>query len=117
MIRSSLRPGQGFKKFTRMKHKTGKSKTGRAGSSTFTESGYLFGILTDATPEEIERWGTTEKPITHKIVQYGGNNIAVAMDALVFNGRYFYIQRSPRNPGGLGHFTVYYCEERRGLNV
>lgn len=115
MIRSSLRPGQGFKKFTRYKH-SGKLTAQRRAGSSQEECGYLFGILSDATPEEIEQWGTTESPITHKIVQYGGTNKAADKDYLVFNGRYFYIQRSPRNPGGLGHFTVYYCEERRGLN-
>lgn len=116
MIRSSLRPGQGFKKFIRMKHQTGKSKTGRVGSSSLVESGYLFGILSKATPEEVEQWSTTDSPVTHKIVQYGGNNKAADQDVLVFNEKYYYVQRSPRNPGGLGHFTVYFCEERRGLN-
>lgn len=92
------------------------SSRGRAGSSAPTEEGYLFGILSVATPEEIERWGTTEHPISHKIVQYGGKNKAADQDVLVFNGKRYYVQRSPRNPGGLGHFTVYYCEERRGLH-
>lgn len=115
MIRSSLRPGQGFKKFTRYKRTGNLTKQRRPGAS-YEESGYLFGILTDVTPEEIERWGTTEKPISHKIVQYGGSNKAADSETLVFNGRYFYIQRSPRNPGDLGHFTVYYCLERKGLD-
>lgn len=99
-----------------MRHKTVISKSGRAGASTLTESGHLFGILSVATPQEIERWGTTEKPITHKIVQYGGDTKAADNDVLKFADRFFYIQRAPRNPGDLGHFTVYYCEERRGLN-
>ena len=114
MIRSSLRPGQGFKKFTRYK-RTGKLSKERRPGASYESSGHLFGILSDVTPQEIERWGTTEKPITHKIVQYGGDNKAADGETLMFNDRYFYIQRSPRNPGGLGHFTVYYCEERRGL--
>lgn len=116
MIRSSVRPGQGFKRFKRLKHKADISKTGRAGLSTLTEDGYLFGILSKATPEEIEQWSTTDSPVTHKIVQYGGNNKAADQDVLVFNGNYYYIQRTPRDPGGLGHFTVYFCEERKGLN-
>ena len=116
MIRSSLRPGQGFQNFKRLKHKSKKSETGRAGLSTLTESGYILGILAQATPEEKEQWGTTENPITHKIVQYGGKTKAADKDVLSLGSRYFYIQRVPRDPGGLGQFTVYYCEERKGLN-
>ena len=116
LIRSTLRPGQGFKRFTRLKHTTKKSPRGRVGSAVPEKCGEILGILSVATPKEIERWGTTESPITHKIVQYGGNNKAADHDILVLGDRYFYIQRSPRNPGDLGHFTVYYCEERSGLN-
>ena len=116
MFRPVLRPGQGFKRFTRYKHKSTKTKSGRAGLLTLTECGYLFGILSQATPEEIEQWGATDSPVTHKIVQYGGDNIAEHKDVLRFDDKYYYIQRTPRNPGGLGHFTVYYCEERKGLN-
>lgn len=132
MFNTPLRPGQGAMRFKHLKRSSGLSGTGRAGLSTLKENGEILGILTDATPKDIERWGTTEKPISHKIVQHGGMHKAAADDVLklvekvvekVENQevekevvRYFYIQRRPRNPGNLGHFTVYFCEERSGLN-
>lgn len=132
MFNTPLRPGQGAMRFKHLKSTSGLSGTGRAGRSTLKENGKILGILTDATPKDIERWGTTEKPISHKIVQHGGMHKAAADDILklvekvvekVENQevekevvRYFYIQRRPRNPGNLGHFTVYFCEERSGLN-
>lgn len=133
MFNTPLRPGQGAMRFKHLKSTSGLSSTGRAGcSSTYEVKGEILGILSETTPKEIERWGTTEKPISHKIVQHGGIHKAAADDILKLVEkvvekvekqevvkevvRYFYIQRRPRNPGNLGHFTVYFCEERSGLN-
>ena len=116
MMISHLRPMQGFVAFTRYTNKTVLSARGRAGGSSLTENGVIYGILSKATPEEIEQWGTTESPVTHKIVQRGTVNAAKDKEVLQLGDRYFYIQKPPRNPGGLGHFTVYFCEERKGLN-
>lgn len=132
MFNTPLRPGQGFMRFKHLKSTSSISGTGRAGRSTYEEKGEILGILSETTPKDIERWGTTEKPISHKIVQHVGMHKAAADDVLklvekvvekVENQevekevvRYFYIQRRPRNPGNLGHFTVYFCEERSGLN-
>lgn len=109
-------PGVGFKKFERYEHKTKLTASRRASGSELTPCGHILGILSKATPEEIEQWGTTDSPITHKIVQRGTANKAKAKDVLKLGERCFYIQKSPRNPGDLGHFTVYFCEERKGLN-
>lgn len=116
IIAPHMRPGVGFKKFERYSHTTKLSKSRRASGSELSPCGSILGILSKATPEEIEQWGTTESPITHKIVQRGSANQARANDVLVLDTRYFYVQRAPRNPGDLGHFTVYFCEERKGLN-
>ena len=116
MMISHLRPMQGFQTFTRYTNKTVVSSKGRAGGSSLAESGFIYGILSRATPEEREQWGTTESPVTHKIVQRGTVNAANDKDVLQLGDRYFDIQKPPRNPGDLGHFTVYFCEERKGLN-
>ena len=109
-------PGVGFKKFERYSHSTKLTKGRRASGSDLAPCGFILGILSKATPEEVEQWGTTENPVTHKIVQRGTANQAKSKDVLVLGCRYFYIQKPPRNPGDLGHFTVYFCEERKGLN-
>ena len=115
-----LRPGQGFKTFIKYRVTTQRTPQGRPGVSGYTEDGTLLGILSEATPKEKEKWGTTEHPISHKIVQRGYNNPLQATDMLVLEQnekkRYFYIQKAPRNPGDLNHCTVYFCEERVGLN-
>ena len=115
-----LRPGQGFKSFIRYRANTQRTPKGRAGVISYTEDGTLIGILSVATPTEKEKWGTTEHPISHKIVQRGYSEPLQATDMLVLTKnetkRYFYIQKAPRNPGDLNHCTVYYCEERVGLN-
>lgn len=115
MIRPILRPGQGFQRFEKLTDKT-ILVSGRPTKSGQMPDGYIDGILSESSPEEKERWSTTDHPVTHKIVQQGRNNIAKEGDILVLNDLYYYVQRKPRNPGGLNHFTVYFCEERSGLN-
>lgn len=119
-----LRPGQGFQSFKRYEVKTQRT-SGRPGISGYKENGVLIGILAETTPKEKEKWGTTEHPVSHKIVQRGYSNPLNAGDVLVLvkgEGteneikRFFYIQKAPRNPGDLNHCTIYYCDERVGLN-
>lgn len=120
-----LRPGQGFQSFKRYKADTKRTPQGRPGAVGYIEDGKLVGMLYEATPQEKERWGTTDHPVSHKIVQRGYNNPLQAADMLVLvkgegteaeKKRFFYIQKKPRNPGDLNHCTIYYCEERVGLN-
>lgn len=117
MFHSFLRPGQGFQRFERFSAETSITDSGRPAGLQYTHVGHLFGILTQATPEERQQWSTTEHPITHKIVQRGNCCPAKERDMLQLGERYFYIQREPRNPGDLNHFTIYICEERKGLDV
>lgn len=116
MFRPILRPGQGFQPFEKLTTKTGLSTGGRPTGSGQMPDGYIIGVLSATSPEEKEKWSTTEHPVTHKIVQQGRDNIAKEGDILVLNDLYYYVRRKPRNPGGLNHFTVYFCEERSGLN-
>ncbi len=117
MFHSFLRPGQGFQCFEIYSADTSVTENGRPTQISYNSKSHLIGILSQATPEEKQQWSTTEHPITHKIVQRGNCRIAHEQDILKLGSRYFYIQREPRNPGDLNHFTVYFCEERKGLNV
>ena len=114
-----LVPGQGFQEFTRLTRKTKVTETGRPWGSGLEEQGSIMGILTQASPREVERWQQDGHPITHKVVQWLTENQANPQDVLALpNGdttRTFLIQ-GLRNPGEINHCIVYYCEERRDLN-
>lgn len=117
-----LRPGQGFKKFMVLKKDTVISKAGSVGkSSSFSEIGEIIGILTEATPKEKEQFKQAGTPITHTIVQRGGEVKGLSSQYLKLsatNGekdRFFYIQGDPKNPGELNHCLIYRVEERKDL--
>ncbi len=112
-----LRPGQGFKSFTVMRRKSGTSKTGRPYTGDLVPAGEIIGIISEATPKEIEQWKQDGHPITHTIVQRGTKDRAGATDVLVLENekRAFLVQKKPKDPGELGHYLIYYVEEREDL--
>lgn len=114
-----LRPGQGFKKF--MVKKKGKALTssGKPIKGEYEDVGTIIGILATASQKEQEQWKQNGHPITHKIVQKGIKNAAIATNYLVLSedgkkDRYFYVQGTG-NPGELNHMMRYFVEERRDL--
>lgn len=121
-FRGHLRPGQGAKKFRVWKRESGLTKTGRPQTSNLVESGEIIGMITRCDPKEAEQFRQEGHPITDTIVQRGSKNKAGATDILemypqpgVEKSRFFRIQAIPRDPGGLGHFTVYKALERSDL--
>lgn len=114
-----LRPGQGFKKFTVKKKAKSLTESGKPISGGYTDIGCVIGILATATQAEKEQWKQEGHPVTHKIVQQGVQNAAMATNYLVLseNGkkdRYFYVQ-GISNPGELNHMMRYFVEERKDL--
>lgn len=117
-FRGHVRPGQGFKPFQVMRRTAGVTAKGRPYSSALTLSGTIFGIISQATPQEVEQFRQLGSPITHTIVQRGKVNAARSNDVLRINGadpRYFLVQGDPQDPGELGHFLVYHVQERKDL--
>lgn len=115
-FRGMLRPGQGFRKFTVLQKKGGTTATGRPMAQSLTPDGEIYGIISKASQKEIEQWKQNGHPITHTIVQRGTKNRGKADDVLELNGtnRRFSV-KGTRDPAELGHFTVYYVEEREDL--
>lgn len=114
-----LRPGQGFKKFTVKKKAKSLTASGKPKSGGYEDAGTIIGILATATEDEKEHWKQDSHPITHKIVQQGVKNAAIATNYLVLSepgkkDRYFYVQGTG-NPGELNHMMRYFVEERRDL--
>lgn len=117
-FRGMLRPGQGFKKFKVLRQTSKTTSSGRVQAASLSPVGEIYGIKTRASQKEIEQWKQKGHPISHTIVQRGTKNCAKATDFLELGEgdakRRFYVQGT-RNPGELGHFTVYMVEEREDL--
>lgn len=116
-FRGLLRPGQGFKPFRVLHRVSGTTDTGRPYTNKLEPAGEFFGIISQASPREIEQHKQLGTPITHTIVQRGTKNRAKATDVLELEaeGRRFLVQGQPHDPGELGHFLVYRVEERADL--
>lgn len=121
-FRPMLRPGQGFKLFRVLRRVGITTNTGRPTTSSLANQGEFYGMITQASPEEVERHKQLGSPITHTIVQRGTANRAKATDVLELvvpgcgvKARRFRVQGEPKDPGELGHFLIYKVEERADL--
>lgn len=116
-FRGMVRPGQGFKKFRVLQREGGVTATGRPYTGKLEPKGEFYGIISQASPREIEQHKQLGTPITHTIVQRGTKDRAKATDVLELEneGRRFLVQGQPQDPGELGHFLVYRVEERADL--
>ena len=117
MFRGLLRPGQGFKPFTVYRREGATTKTGRPVAGQLERQGVFLGIISQASPKEIEQHKQLGHPITHTIVQRGTDNRAMATDVLELEHekRRFLVHGQPKDPGELGHFLIYTVEEREDL--
>ena len=108
-----LRPGQELREFAVYRDVESRTASGRITSSGRERLGRIRAVLAAAKPEEIERWRQLEHPVTHKIIQQGAAQFAIkAGDSLICEESRYIVQTVPYNPGGLNHWTIYYCEER-----
>lgn len=119
-FRPMLRPGQGFKRFRVLRRDGGTTNTGRPYTNGRFHHGEFFGMITQASPKEVEQHKQLGSPITHTILQRGTANRAQATDILELKEcncqpRYFLVQGEPQDPGELGHFLIYKVEERADL--
>lgn len=125
MFRGLLRPGQGFKTFRVLRRVGGVTATGRPYTGNLEPQGEFLGIISQASPKEIEQHKQLGTPITHTILQQFTKDRAFATDVLELTERSpidgsevtrrFLVQGSPHNPGELDHFLVYKVEERKDL--
>lgn len=120
-FRPMLRPGQGFKRFRVLRRVGAVTSGGRPHTNSLAPQGEFLGMLTQASPTEIEQHKQLGHPITHTILQRGTKNRAMATDILELveageeKGRRFLVQVKPQDPGELGHFLIYKVEERDDL--
>lgn len=104
-----------FNVYTKESSITGIGRVTKGGLSLTSD---MRCILSEANPEEKERFKQDGVTVTHSIIQRG-SPVAKAQDvlALVKNGketRWFRVQ-AIHNKGEMDIDTVYYCEERSDL--
>lgn len=119
-FRPMLRPGQGFKLFRILRRVGATTDTGRPHTNSKALQGEFYGMLTQASPTEIEQHKQLGSPITHTILQRGTTPRAKATDILELvigddKDRYFTVKGEPQDHGELGFFLVYKVEERADL--
>lgn len=119
------RPGQGFKQLTILSRNGALLKNGRPSAETYTPIGAIYGFIMRASQGEVEQWKTRNQwkqeghPVTHKIIQLNNQVRAELSDWFRLsnnNSARFFQIKGIHNPGELGHFTVYYVEERKDLS-
>ena len=104
-----------------MRRVGGVTSGGRPHTNSKAPHGEFYGILTQASPREIEQSKQLGSPITHTILQRGMTPRAKANDLLELvtvsgsKGRQFMVKGEPVDHGELGFFLVYRVEERADL--
>lgn len=121
MFRGLLRPGEGFKTFKVYRKQDGKTPKGRPCSGKLEPTGTsIKGIFSKTDPTEKDEHKQESHPINYTIVQHGAKDRAQEGDVLELvegdTTRRFEVKKKPRDPAGLGHFTIYHVEEREDLN-
>lgn len=78
--------------------------------------GTFLGILAQAQSDEKERWRQLTHPISHKIIQRGMPDFPLEVgDVFQCGETELILSAVPYNVAGLGHWVIYYCQERRDL--
>ena len=113
------RPEAFPKLFRIYQHSTETSSRGREKDNTPTLTGERRCILSNAKPDEQQRYGQMGVTVTHTIF-HSGTPAAKENDvfALLKNGeetRFFRVQ-AIQSHGEMDIFTTYYCEERGDIN-
>ena len=109
-----MMPGQELREFVVKRPEKRGTENGREGlTNQFVEIGKIHAILAQAKPEEVQRWRQLNHSITHKIImQYVPPFDIQPGDVFERDGRRFYHQMVPYDVGDLGHWTIFYADER-----
>lgn len=117
-----LRPGRQLKTFRLYRADTVLDGKGRPSDQHQPDSDAQDAVafratIAQATQQEMDRWDRISHPITHILVQTGTSKAGEG-DTLVMPGapgRFFHIQ-GRTDPGELGFNTIYYVQERKGVD-
>ena len=108
-----LRPGQELRTFNVSRPRTKETARGREITDGYDPLGTIRAVLAQAKSEETERWRQLEHPITHKITKHGRPEFDIKPgDIFEYAGRRFYNQAISYDIGDLGHWAIFFCDER-----
>ena len=109
--------GKALRTFNVWRPVTRGTDAGREGlTNSYENIGTIRGTLAQAKPEEVQRWRQLEHPVSHKIIMRKKPAFDVLPgDVLEYAGRRFYNTAVPYDVGGIGHFTIFYCNERTDI--
>ncbi len=108
-----MMPGQELRQFDGKRPETRETNRAQVVVAGYDDQGSVRAILAQAKPEEIERWKQLGHPITHKIIMQRRPTFEIrAGDIFERAGQRFYVQAQPHDVGDLGHWTIFYCDER-----
>ena len=114
-----LLPGQELHKFTVSKPEHQGTENGREGLiNQYERVGELEAILAQATPDETQRWRMLNHPVSHKIIMQHTPGFEVKpgyLFELTASGQQFFVSTLPYEPGAIGHWTIFYCNDRRDV--
>ena len=110
-----LRPRQIFERFL-VEEKIDRLDARGGQCSEYKPTGEaVFCVVTRADPTEIEKMKSLHHDVSHVLVQRGGRAKAKVGDRLIGGERKFLVQ-AVDNPGGIGQWYAYFCNERFDLN-
>ena len=85
--------------------------------SDYRKIGTVRAVLASARGDEMQRGKQLSHPVTHKIIMSRSPDFDIMPgDVFELAGRRFYHTAIPYDVGGLGHFTIFYCDERMGAS-
>jgi hypothetical protein len=112
-------PGQELKEFAIYAPETRGTDRGREGLvNNYKPLGTIRAILAQATPEETQRWRQLNHPVSHKIIMQHIPPFEIKTGfvfELTATGQEFFMSTLPYEPGGIGHWTIFYCNDRRDV--
>ena len=113
-------PGQEQKDFTVHRPETCGTERGREGlANQYIKIGTVKAILAQARTEETQRWRQLTHPVSHKLIMQHRPPVEVK-PGFYFEqtdtGQRFYVAPLPYDPAGIGHWTIFYCSDRRDVS-
>ena len=112
---SLVRPGKLWKSFFLEAKKESLDGKGKPAAVYETENPQeIRAVLASASPREMAAYQQTGHPVSH-VITHRGTPLAKPGDRFIYGKRAFYVQ-GVDNPGELGVWALYYCEERAGVH-
>ena len=115
-----MMPGQELREFVVSKPETRSTENRRAGLfNQYVKVGTIWAILAQAKPEETQRWRQLNHPVSHKIIMQHKPTFEVGTGYIFEQSdtsQKFYVSAVPYEPGGIGHWMIFYCTDRRDVN-